>query len=91
MCICAIIDTVNWVAVGILKGLGKIRWLPLFQFIFYYLFNQPVAYVLVHYVGYGFETYWKMLALTTGGIAIANYIYLSTLNWASVAEEIEIR
>lgn len=91
MCICEIMDSVNWVAIGILKGLGKIRWLPLFQFIFYYLFHQPVSYVLVHFLGYGFETYWRMMIITTAGLATANFTYLCSLNWDKVAEEIQVR
>ena len=41
-------DTTNWVAVGVLKGLGKITWPPLFQFIAYYVIYQPLSYLLIH-------------------------------------------
>ncbi len=30
------LDTVNWIVIGILKGLGKIKVLPFLQLFFYY-------------------------------------------------------
>ena len=42
-----IFDNMNWVAYGISKGIGVIGHLPFVQFIFYYLFHQPLAIVLI--------------------------------------------
>ena len=47
-------DTINWVAIGTLKGLGKIRWLPLIQLIVYYFFHQPASILLIHFYSLGF-------------------------------------
>ena len=54
MVIAEFVDTVNWVAVGTLKGLGKIRWIPLIQLIVYYFFHQPASILLIHFYSLGF-------------------------------------
>lgn len=32
------LETVNWVAVGVLKGLGKMHWIPIMEIVLFYLF-----------------------------------------------------
>ena len=54
MSVSELADCINWVAIRVLKGLGKIRLLPVFQVVVYYLFHQPVSLVLIHYFSLGF-------------------------------------
>lgn len=85
------LDTLNWIAIGILKGLGKIRFLPLLEIIFYYLLMQPICFYLTKIADHGFEMYWVGLVSAVAMVALSNYIYIFTLSWDEIADEIATR
>lgn len=75
------IETANQVAVGALRGLGKIHWLPLVQFIGFYILEQPFSYIMIKVLGFG---YWIYLAAGIGvsvGLAVWNYLHLWRIDW----------
>ena len=49
-----ILDTTNWMAYGILKGIGKVSWIPIILFVNYYLIHQPISIYFIFYLGYGY-------------------------------------
>lgn len=49
---------------------------------------QPVCYYLTKVALYGFEIYWVGLVSAVGLVALSNYIYIFSLNWDLIADEI---
>lgn len=85
------LDTLNWIAIGILKGLGRIRYLPFFEIVFDYFLMQPLCYYFCIVKHYDFEVYWIGLVGAVASIMLCNYFYLYTLNWDKIAKEIKSR
>ena len=85
------LETVNWIGVGVLKGLGKMHWIPILELIVYYCLFQPLCYVLVKVYGYGFELYWVVYIGVSLIMITFNYSYLKCLSLEKIAQEIEER
>ena len=50
---------------------------------------QPLCYCFVQ--DDAFEVYWIGLVVAVASVTICNYIYMFTLNWDKIAEEIQAR
>ena len=85
------LETLNWSAIGILKGLAKLAFTPILEIVYYYVLHQPICYVLVKVYGLSYVYYWRLYVGFSSLLTLSNIIYLLVLDWEKVADEVEQR